>query len=343
MKLLYHQLHQHLKQKLAPIYLVSGDELALQAECYEAIQTGAHQQGFQERLRIDIQNPSDWEEFIVASANLSLFATQRLIEIHSTTQLPGNIGSKILQRYLLTPPDDTLVILLMGKLEARATQSTWYQAIDKMGVILTLSSLNEMQFQTWLKQRLEAVNLTLQPQALSLFANYCSGNLVAAKQEIEKLSLLFKGQHLTVAEIKTAVVDQAQYDVFQLIDTILKQQFELFFKIFDYLQTCNTPPAIVLWALTRELRILAQISFGLTQGKSFQHLSQNFKLWTQRQTLIKQAVARQPYLYWQQLIQYAQVVDRLIKGVEEGDPWQGLWNLCLGMLGKETLWQLPIL
>jgi len=131
------QLEQHLSNTLASCYLVSGDEPLLVQECADAIRAAARQAGCAERQRIHIANKEDWQELGHSAGSLSLFADRKLIEIQLPSGKPGTEGSKALQEYLSTQPEDVLLIV-SGRIDKQSQKSKWYLGLDEAGVIIPI-------------------------------------------------------------------------------------------------------------------------------------------------------------------------------------------------------------
>lgn len=78
MKLAYPQLTQHLRNSIAPIYLISSDELLLVQEAVDTIRAAATSAGFTERISTKVDSPNDWAQLIyTASHNLSYFLIKK--------------------------------------------------------------------------------------------------------------------------------------------------------------------------------------------------------------------------------------------------------------------------
>ena len=97
MRLRPDQLNNHLqKSNLAPIYFVSGDEPLQKLECVDQLRMSARSQGYDERLVFNVDKSFDWNSINDASANLSLFASRRIIELRMNSPKPGKEGGKVL-------------------------------------------------------------------------------------------------------------------------------------------------------------------------------------------------------------------------------------------------------
>ncbi|PWG74256.1 DNA polymerase III subunit delta, partial [Enterococcus hirae] len=59
---------------------------------------------------------------------------------------------------------------------------------------------------------------------------------------------------------------QANFDVFQLVDTCLLQNTSKSLTILEQLKSQGVEPSLVLWAFTKEIRLLSLMSFAIEQG-----------------------------------------------------------------------------
>ena len=89
MKLSLEDLSSHLQSRLAPVYLVSGDETLLVGEACDAIRAQARAKGFATREVHFVERATDWAAIQATLATQSLFAEQRLLEIRPFTDVDG--------------------------------------------------------------------------------------------------------------------------------------------------------------------------------------------------------------------------------------------------------------
>ena len=75
------QLEEQLARQLAPVYLLSGDEPLQIMEAAEKIRQVAKQQGFIEREVWVADAQFDWTNLNSAGDALSLFASQKLLDV----------------------------------------------------------------------------------------------------------------------------------------------------------------------------------------------------------------------------------------------------------------------
>ncbi len=338
MKLSPAQLGKHLQGSLAPVYVVSGDEHLLCQEACDAIRAACRQQAFSERQVLSVESGFDWGQLLEAGANLSLFAEKRLLELRIPSGKPGDKGAVALLHYLARPAEDTVLLISLPKLDGSTQKTKWAKAlIDGKDVqFLQIWPVDAAQLPQWIRQRLAQAGLAADQEAVELIAARVEGNLLAAAQEIEKLKLLAEDGRVTADTVQAAVADSARYDVFGLIDAALQGHPEHSLRMLEGLRGEGIEAPVILWALARELRLLANIAQQYAQGVPLERAFSQARppVWDKRRPLVSKALQRHDVAGWQRLLMAAQLIDEQIKGQAEGDPWIGLSNLCLQLSGR---------
>jgi len=221
MKIPFQQLSSQLSKPLSPIYFVTGDEPFQLDEACRMIREAAQQQGFSERQIFHVDRSFDWSALAAEGNNLSLFSEKKLIELRIPNAKPGREGTKALQEYSESLPDDTILLISAGKLEAAQTKSKWLKSLDQAGVLLQIWPVEISRLPQWIQQRLNLRGLSAEPEAIKILADRIEGNLLAADQEFEKLLLLYGEGKLSTEQIQSAVSDSARYDIFSFADACL--------------------------------------------------------------------------------------------------------------------------
>ena len=322
MRIASQQLSAHLQKGLAPIYLLSGDEPLQMIEAADSIRHQAQSNGYREREVLEVDARFDWSRLMAEADSLSLFAEQRIIDLRIPSGKPGNEGSKALNEYCTRPPDDLLLLVTLPKLEKSQTASKWFKAIDKVGVTVQIWPVDVGRLQSWIGQRMRSAGLTPSGDVIPMLAERIEGNLLAARQEIEKLLLLFGPGVITPEQLAESVADSARYDVFGLIDAALAGKVSRCVRILNGLQAEGTPEPVVLWAIVRELRLLTSLAGDMAGGRSAQQaVAARREVWEKRKPLVIKGLQRLQPQEWQQLLLLCGRTDRAIKGWERSDPW----------------------
>lgn len=333
MKLNFNQLGTHLQQNLAAVYLISGDEPFQLDEATRLIREAARQQGYSERQVFHVERGFDWQQLNQAADSLSLFAERKLLELRLPSAKPGDVGSKALQTFCDNPPEDTLLLIVCGKLESAQTKSKWVKAIENVGVTLSVWPLDARQLPAWLQQRMQLRGLQPTPQALSLLAQLLEGNLLAADQELEKLHMIFGDGAIDAEQVLEAVNDSARYDAFALVDAALAGDGLRVSRILHGLRAEGVEILAVLGALFFQLRSLEKMALEMAQGQSLESVLNQYRVWDKRKPLISQGLQRHGVKRWQAFLLMAGRLDRMAKGLITGKPWDELLQLCLRIAG----------
>ncbi|MGE8362902.1 DNA polymerase III subunit delta [Pseudomonas sp.] len=338
MKLNSAQLGKHLQGNLAPVYLVSGDEPLLCQEACDSIRAATRQQGFTERQVFNAEANFDWGNLLQAGASLSLFAEKRLLELRIPTGKPGDKGAAALLEYIARPPEDTVLLISLPKLDGSTQKTKWAKALIEgpHSQFVQIWPVDAGQLPQWVRQRMAQAGLNATQEAVEMIAVRVEGNLLAAAQEIEKLKLLADAGQIDASTVQAAVADSARFDVFGLIDAALNGEAAHALRMLEGLRGEGVEPPVILWALARELRLLATIAHQYAQGVPLEKAFSSARppVWDKRRPLVSKALQRHSASRWATLLQDAQRIDAQIKGQAAGDPWSGLSLLTLAICGK---------
>ena len=322
------QLDTHLAQYLAPCYLISGDEPLLVQECADAIRRAARAGGCTERQRLHISEKNDWLELGHAAGSLSLFAERKLIEVQLPSGKPGTEGSKAIQEYLAGSPEDVLLII-SGRIDKQSQKSKWYLAVDQAGVVMPIWPVAPTELPRWISERISSLGLTAEPDAVALLAERLEGNLFAAAQEIEKLRLLHDNQQITASVVADTVSDNARYDAFRLVDVALSGDARGAVRTLRGLRGEAVQPPVLLWAVAREVRLLADLKRDVAAGTLIDRAMQQKGVWRNRQGLVRTALNRLSARDLAEMQTLSFQVDGSSKGFLLGEPWSLLERLLI--------------
>lgn len=310
---------------MKPIYLITGDEPLLVEEACDAIRQQAKAEGFSERIRLFEGTGFQWAQLLEHSQSLSLFSEQRLLDLQLTPGKLSKEGAEQLIAYTEQLSPDTCLLIQGPKFDKTAQKAAWWKAIEKAGEIKQLWPIDADNFPSWLKQRANALQLQLDTDAHQQLVFLTEGNLLAAKQALEKLCLLCENNAVTLEHIEQAVSDSAQFDIFKFVDHCLMGETEKLARILTQLKNTNAQPTLILWSLTKELRTVIDLKTGKTPY-----------IWPKRQALFRQATQRLSLDHLYPLLRLAHTIDKTIKGAGDGDVWNLLLDLSLGLAGVHS-------
>lgn len=324
------QLPAALKRSLAPLYVLTGDDWLLLDEARVAITAAAQAAGASERARYDAEGRFDWQQLRLAQSNLSLFCQRRLVDLRLPTGKPGKDGGEFLRALadsVQAQSVDDIWLISLPKLDQATQKSAWFTALAAAGVHLVFWPIARAALPDWISTRSQALGLRLTPDAAVLLADRAEGNLLAARQELEKLSLLAHPGEISAELLLTQLTDQSRFNPFDFGAAIVEGDRARALHLLRRLRQEGVEPILLLWVLTREIRLIGRWN---PAGQGYTGVPKN------RVPLYDRAARRAPSTFWAQLLGRAADIDRAIKGLLLVDPWQLLDRLtlaaCVGRL-----------
>ena len=301
----------------------------LVAEALDQVREAARRAGFAERELHVVDRSFRWAELESQSDNLSLFASQKIVELRLQSPRLGDAGSKTVKALLeKQDPDRVLLLGVMAKLDADVTRTAWVKAVEKLGVRVEIWPIARPELPRWLNVRAGKYGIKLTPAAVELLADRAEGNLLAADQELVKLGLTHAGTVVDEEAVVETVGNSARFDVFALSDAVLAGDTLRALKILAGLKAEGAQPALVSWSLSREFGLLTQLSFAAAGG-SLDAAFRQCGVWPRRQPIVQAALRRLRPKQWAALLLRAAQVDLLVKGIGTGSPWDAITDLVM--------------
>lgn len=320
---------------LPQLILINGNEPLLIEESLDQARDVLKGFGFTERLKYQLESGFDWSNISGAGQSMSLFAERRLIELRVPKSL-GAAGTKALTEICNQAPNDDLLLVIMPALDKRQRQAKWAKVVESAGWVADSYEVKHAQFPAWIKQRLQSRALRVESGVVEFLAAQLEGNLLAAAQEVDKLQVLADNGAVSMQLVTESLADQAQFDVYTLTDVCLAGDLPRVLRIRQRLQSEGIEPVIVVWALVREIRLLAALSGALASGQSRGAAFKTFRIWSSREQVVAAALDRLSGARWLELLVCAAHLDQSVKGQryeEVGPVWHQIENLCAAICG----------
>ena len=322
------QLAGSLQRGLAKIYLVGGEEPLLLQECCDQIREAAKAQGFVERELLQVDRGFDWSELEQAAAP-SLFATQKIIDLRLRTGKPGQKGAKVLTEWAEAPDPNMILLISCEQWDTGSRKSKWASKLDKAGVRVDIWPINARELPGWLEQRMLQHGMQPEPEVLRLLADRLEGNLLAAKQEIDRLALIKGAGTVTVDDVLKVVVDSSRFDAFALAEHMLSGNLRDGLRAAAGLRRMNAPLPLLLGALLKELKTTEAFRLAMRGGEQETMVFRRLNVWYNRQNTVRAAARRLDTRKLFGAFKTLALIDRQSKGRAAGDPWQSLDTLLL--------------
>jgi len=322
-------LDAHLARTLAPLYVVHGDEPLAAIEAADAIRAAARRAGCDERDVFIVEQHFRWDGFVAANANLGLFASRKLIDVRIPSGKPGAEGAAALERHARNLPADNVTLLSLPRIDRTTQSSAWFTALIENGVTIAVAPIERNALPQWIAERLSRNDQRASRDTLAFLAERCEGNLLAARQEIDKLALLLPAGTLAHDDVERAVANVARYDIQELSQGWLSGNAPRTLRIVEGLRSEGEPITLVAWQMGEDLHALSAVHEMMQHGQSLATAMRNVRVWGKRQPALERAARRIDAARVLPMLASLAKLDALAKGLGDGDPWDALVAIAL--------------
>lgn len=337
MQLKLDDLDSHLARGVKSLYVVHGDEPLLALEAGDAIRAAARKAGAVEREVLVVEPGFKWDSFLGANANASLFGDRKLIDLRIPSGKPGVEGGKALEAYAAHPNPDNVTLVTLPRLDRATQSSAWFAALADAGMTIAVYPIERDALPGWIAARLTRQKQKATRETLTFLAESCEGNLLAARQEIEKLALLLPEGELAHQDVENAVADVARYDVFELSEAWLAGDAARALRVLHSLEREGEAVTLAVWQFSEDVHALATVVTQVRAGTPASAAVRNARVWGKRQSALERAVTRVAPAVIPDLLAACARLDALSKGIGRGNPWDELASAALVLAGKPAL------
>ena len=330
MRISTEQLGAQLTRDLQPLYCIHGEEALLSLEAADRLRAKARKDGYVEREVLTVEPGFKWSELAMTGSAQSLFASRKLLELRIPNGKPGVEGAEAIQAYCARLPEETITLITLPGIDWRAQKSAWFEALDRAGVVVEAKTVVRKALPGWLAGRLKEQGQSADEATLAFLSDRVEGNLLAAHQEVQKLGLLYPAGPLTFDMVRDAVLDVSRFDVFGLGEALLQGDPVRIDRMLDGLKAEGAALPLMTWMLSDELRMLGRLLGIMERGVPVGNALREARVFPMaRQNLVQQHVQRFSRDAIVTGLQRAARIDRMVKGLDQGDPWNEVLQLML--------------
>ena len=309
------------------VWVLHGQEPLLEQNLLDALRKSWLKHEV-ERQRHDLNSVSDWKNVFNALNSLSLFSQNLGIEAHGNIKPDAN-GLKLLKQYI-QHNEHNLLVIVMPKQDSSSLKSAFFQTVEANGVVVALTATYPQDRQRILAVEAEKLGIQLKNDAWAWLEQNHEHNLLDAKNSLMRVADTFPDQkQIDIENLQQCLQDQSRYSTFDLSDALLNGNLALSVKIFQYLVESGEPNSLILWTISKEMRLLMQL---YEQPQNALQLG----IWKTKISTYQQALRRlnpQGFLTWPQLLLR---VDASIKGLSKERP-EHVIQQCIAEICGKTL------
>ena len=321
MKINSKDLKKLVHKELSPLYVFFAEESIQLTSLTDLVLLAAKNSNFDEKITHVVAKDMDWSFLDSNNDNLDLFGSKKIIEIKLVGSGPGNKGSKALKDYSLDPDPNKLLIISAEGLDKKSQSSAWAKALEETGIMVIESPIPLNLMPKWIQSRAKDSNVQIKDEATQLLSEKTEGNLLAATQEIIKLSLLYPNVEIGFKEMEDSISNSSKYGIFDLSNAFVSGNKNRTFQIIESLKSEGTQPTLILWALNKEINNL----YKVMEDNSTKNI------WGPRYYLeaLTKRVNQLSKDKIKQSIKEIAEIDASIKGLSSKNPWQAIRDLAI--------------
>ncbi len=298
-------------------YLVHGGEELIVDECRSMIRSFCKAD---EHIAVRMDKSGNVDDIRSGTENLSLFGESRHLEVMfcgTPDAKAGKVLAEIARR--LDGTGDRIVIC-MHELEWRIRKTQWFRELQDACTCVAVPKIDRARFPKWVSDRLARSGHSTTSDAMALFVEMTEGNLLAASQELLKISLLFPESRLDADQLRAGLVNLSRHNVFSVHEAIQSRSPKSVGHALTSLRNEGAPEPLVLWALADQARAL------LAAYEGRRHPG----VWGERKTAIDRAAAGVDRARMIDVLDRAQQADLHIKGLggTAVDPWDDFLSIA---------------
>lgn len=326
-------LEKHLQQKIAPIYLLIGQDNYLIQEAQHTIKTAIQKKYTAEIKKFSIQTPEQWVDVLHEANSYSLFSDQVILDLSLEKKTLDAEGKHFFSDYLKSINTRCFIILQAPNLQIKPLQ--WLSSHDQVVIVLSFP-LDPETMKNWIAHQLKKHLFLYEPEVPHLIYQYTQGNMLASAQAIEKITLTQPNSiPLNAKSVLEHLSDQSEHSLYELVNAILSGLPELAIQILRKSAQNKTEPAFVLWILSHEIRRLFQLSNVSQKPIEFKATCAELKIWPNQSLLYQKSLKRFNHQFLSSLLHFCYLIDEQIKTNHTNTTWYSLENIVLSLcMGK---------
>jgi len=259
------ELHTSVKAgKLAPIYILQGEERLLLDEALEAVQSAVLAGGLADfnfdRFR---GKETDAARLETALGTSPMMAPRRLVMVREFDVAPEP-AREVLVAYAKSPAPSTVLVLVAEKPDARTTV---YKALSKIAAVVKFEAPFERDLVIWCQRRIDAMGAKLDADAARLCVEAIGRDMAGLADALERLFLLVgKGGRISGELVLQSIVETREQSAFELCDAVGGGEAMRAWTLARKLLNQREPELRLLALLSRHFRQLLRLREARDKG-----------------------------------------------------------------------------
>lgn len=313
------------------LYLIYGEETLLVDTSISFIRKTAQNNGFNERLRFDIDVFFDWSILYQELQSMSLFSAKKIIECY--LNISSQNSAHIIE-FAQNISNDIVLIFIVNDINKSQKNNKWFKTIDTNGIIIAHYILQEQQTKAWIVNKAKQMHLSVDNRVINTILFHNEGNLLAVWQELQKLQMVYGQDHIDYDSYDAQIEQQSHYKPYSLINAAMLGDSIKMIKIQQTLEYNGVAALYIINILINELKTISKIAIDAKKSNVISAL-QKYHFWRDKENMLKLVLQRNNIAQIQKIIITLGKIERTVKGYGVDDVWSSLLKLLLNLSGKK--------
>lgn len=254
------------KGTVAPVYLLTGEDLFRKKELIAKITSAVHPDDF--NIYSSCADKANLGEVLALANTAPVFSERRLVILTGIEKLRKD-PKEALIRYLENPLDTTVLVLTHNDSKKFKTEKALAAAAAAGGDTANFDELKRDDLVMWIRQRLKQNGLNAEFDAVETLCEAVGGDLNALSQEIEKLALYTaerENKTITKEDVLAGVGFSKEENPFELSNAVQYMNKKKALQLVDKLLDSGEEPVGVLAKITYPIEKMARIKVMSNAG-----------------------------------------------------------------------------
>jgi DNA polymerase-3 subunit delta len=253
------------KDKILPVYFLSGNEEYLMKEAVEALKDKYIDKSFEALNYVIIDGKEkSFDDILNACETLPFMSEKKLVVIKDISEImENNLNEldKTLSSYIENL-DSYLCLIIMDRSNNFKKTTKLYKTINKLGGVVEFNSLKGRELNTWVENKFKKNNKKISASNISYFigqSSYSDYNSIKTlydlENELTKVVDYTSNNEVNKEDIDLVLTKTLDTNIFNLLGSINKRDSEESLKIFNEMYIAGEPVQKILSMIIRQLRL----------------------------------------------------------------------------------------
>jgi len=318
-------LKQSLKQKIEPVYLITGSDLYLKSHALHLIEASTVPVMPDLNMVRFVSDTTDFSDVVAACGTMPMMDKFRLVVVKDFEPKKTENNKKLISTYIKKPNPFACLILVSE------AEGDFYSAFDKDVCIVDCGKLDLALLKKVVVSMLTKQRVTAEASALTRLLEYTNFNLARIEGEVLKLSsLVGEGGVINADLVAENVNKDIEYVAYELSDALAVRNNERAYEILGLmLADKETPQSILILVLSAFRRMF----YACTQSATEAEIARGLGVKDYAVKMAKRSGERFTKMQLKNILELGGELDFKIRRGEIGDE-VALNSFVFGILGS---------